>query len=281
MIKSITLKREFHPFAEGESFNFKPITMLVGDQGAGKSTLLDLILKYEKPRLAEVNARYNKDGSSDKKRGSYNPDMTTSENNMVDISSDGELILCYVDTEKHNLRMTRGETTKEYKDAMIEILRDESLYKLIQVMEGYKTTAQWSDKKETLDGITNNLLEKLGTYFDSKRGGTILGDEMETDITAAAIATMQSHGQSIFPLIHDTMKGSNGRVILIDEPETALSIRSQHRMCGILYELSKSNQLIIATHSPILMGLSDEVLSLEHKKWMNRIEFLDTQKQFN
>lgn len=284
MINKITLRREFHPFADGESFDLKPITMLVGDQGAGKSTLLDLIIKYEKPKLAEVNIRYNKDGSSNKKRGAYMNDanVISSVTNTVDLSFTGDLKLIYVDTEKHNPRMTQGETTVEYKDAIIETLRDEALHKLIQVMEGYKSagylfTDPRTGKVLKIDEVTNNLLEKQGLYFDSKRGGTILGDEIKMDVATAAAATMQSHGQSIFPLIRKATEGVKNSVILLDEPETALSIRSQHKIAKILIDLAQHNQIIVATHSPIIMAIADEVLSLEHRKWMKREEFVETQ----
>lgn len=286
MINKITLLREFHPFAEGDSFNLEPITLLVGDQGAGKSTLLDLIIKYEKPKLAEVSVRYNMDGSTTgKKRGQFMNDanVISSRSNFVDLSFTGDLRICYVDTEKHNPRMTSGETTKEYKDAIVETLRDEALYKLIQVMEGYKSigylfTDPKTGKVMPTDDVTNNLLEKLGLYFDSKRGGSILGDEVKMDITTAQIATMQSHGQSIFPLIQKSTEGMEGGVVLLDEPETALSVRSQHKVAKILLDLAKKNQVIVATHSPIIMAITNNVLSLEHRKWMKREEFLETQQ---
>jgi len=280
MITKITLLREFHPFADGESFDLKPITVLVGDQGAGKSTLIDLIIKYEKPKLMEVNTRYNLDGTSNKKRGSFfnNSDVMTSERNLVDLSFTGDLKLYFIDTEKHNPRTTYGETTKEYKDAIIEVLRDESLHKVIQTMEGFKSVSNDPKYKEELDKYTNRILENVGTYFDSKRGGSILGDEIGMDMATVAAATMQSHGQSIFPLIAKGTENAKGGVVIIDEPETALSVRSQNKVANILFELSKQNQVIVATHSPIIMSLCDEVLSLEHRKWMKREEFIETQK---
>lgn len=284
MINKVTILKEFHPFVEGESFDLKPITMLVGDQGAGKSTMLDLIIKYEKPKLAEVNIRYNRDGFIEgKKRGQYmnDPNIISAKNNFVDLSYVGDLKLCYVDTEKHNPRMTSGETTREYKDAIIETLRDEALHKLIQVMEGYKSNGYLINKTHasmrdlSIDDVTNNLLEKLGLYFDSKRGGSILGDEIKMDITTAQIATMQSHGQSIFPLIQKSTEGVTGGVIMLDEPETAMSLRSQYKLADIILNLSKNNQIIVATHSPIIMRIADTVLSLEHRKWMNTEEFIN------
>lgn len=60
----------------------------------------------------------------------------------------------------------------------------------------------------------------------------------------------------------------------IDEPESGLSIRSQYLFSEHCKKLAKKNQLIIATHSIVLMLEVGEVLSLEHKKWMPAPEFI-------
>jgi len=39
--------------------------------------------------------------------------------------------------------------------------------------------------------------------------------------------------------------------------------------------------LFIATHSEILMSAVDSVLSLEHKRWMPTMEFIETQKNLS
>lgn len=86
----------------------------------------------------------------------------------------------------------------------------------------------------------------------------------------------KSHGEVILPLI----LSSNEKDVtyFIDEPEAGLSLKSQYKILKHFKEISKHSQLIIATHSLVLINSVDEVLSLEHKKWMSSKEFIKTQK---
>jgi predicted ATPase len=64
----------------------------------------------------------------------------------------------------------------------------------------------------------------------------------------------QSHGESFLALIQNRFT-SNGLYIL-DEPEAALSPQRQLTLLMLLYDLSqKGTQFLIASHSPILLGI--------------------------
>ena len=74
----------------------------------------------------------------------------------------------------------------------------------------------------------------------------------------------QSHGESFLTLVQQRFRG-NGLYIL-DEPEAALS---PMRLLTLLIEIDRlvknGSQLIIATHSPLLMAYPDaEILELSH-----------------
>jgi predicted ATPase len=73
----------------------------------------------------------------------------------------------------------------------------------------------------------------------------------------------QSHAESFFALIMQRF-GGKGSYIL-DEPETALSPMQQHAMLQRIHEfVNDDSQVIIASHSPILMAYPNTVLpSLE------------------
>jgi predicted ATPase len=83
-----------------------------------------------------------------------------------------------------------------------------------------------------------------------------------------------SHGQVNNKLLA-SMRELGDTLILMDEPDMALSIRSIYK----LYELLKSipNQIICSVHNPLLIELVGEVLSLEHSKWMHSEEFIQSQ----
>ena len=73
----------------------------------------------------------------------------------------------------------------------------------------------------------------------------------------------QSHGESFLALAQNNFKG--GGFYLLDEPEAALSPQRQLSLLIEIYRCAKDGaQFIIATHSPILLGLPDaEILSFD------------------
>ena len=89
----------------------------------------------------------------------------------------------------------------------------------------------------------------------------------------------QSHGENILPIV-EVLTTSSDTLILLDEPETALSPRSIYYLINVLKEaLTRNNQIIIATHNIMLMqAFNDCILSLEHKKYMTYDDYLETQK---
>jgi predicted ATPase len=68
---------------------------------------------------------------------------------------------------------------------------------------------------------------------------------------------MQSHGQSMMSYFRSCY--SRRSIYFLDEPETALSPKSQLELLDILRENGKAGhaQFIIATHSPILLACED------------------------
>jgi predicted ATPase len=75
----------------------------------------------------------------------------------------------------------------------------------------------------------------------------------------------QSHGQSIMSYFRSRYKIKG--VYLMDEPETALSPKSQLQLLKLLQEMSTLGhaQFIIATHSPILLACPESVIcSFDH-----------------
>jgi predicted ATPase len=75
----------------------------------------------------------------------------------------------------------------------------------------------------------------------------------------------QSHGQSLMSYFRNRYRIRG--LYLLDEPETALSPRSQLELLEILGTNSRSGhaQFIIATHSPILLACAEaKIYSFDH-----------------
>lgn len=90
----------------------------------------------------------------------------------------------------------------------------------------------------------------------------------------------RSHGEMLIPIISEIDKMKN-TLIVLDEPESALSLRSQYKMIVALKEaLTRGNQIILATHNTVFMeNFKDSILSLEHGKYMTFNAFKKTQNQ--
>lgn len=88
-----------------------------------------------------------------------------------------------------------------------------------------------------------------------------------------------SHGEVIHALIHSSLKELSG-IILIDEPESGLSLRSQYKIAAALKKAAKRGcQIFIASHSTVLMeAFPENVFSMEHMEWMPAKEFILSQK---
>jgi predicted ATPase len=67
----------------------------------------------------------------------------------------------------------------------------------------------------------------------------------------------QSHGQSLMSFFRARYRIKG--LYLLDEPETALSPRSQLELVNLIRDMGQAGhaQFIIATHSPILMACPD------------------------
>jgi len=85
----------------------------------------------------------------------------------------------------------------------------------------------------------------------------------------------QSHGESFMAIL---MKRLSGRgLYILDEPEAALSPSRQMAMISRMHELvSQDSQLIIATHSPILMAYPDSVI-YEIKDGFQEVKYEETE----
>jgi predicted ATPase len=101
-----------------------------------------------------------------------------------------------------------------------------------------------------------------GSYFDSELSHNFaqlldewaVSDPGLLDYFGGESLMSQSHGQSMMSFFKARYRFKG--LYLMDEPETALSPRSQAELAKVLAEMSAAGhaQFIVATHSPILMA---------------------------
>lgn len=85
-----------------------------------------------------------------------------------------------------------------------------------------------------------------------------------------------SHGEAFFTLLNDRLLG--GGLYIFDEPEAALSPTRQMAMLTRMHELvGDASQLIIATHSPILMAYPGaQILEIADGR-LHRVNYEETE----
>lgn len=85
-----------------------------------------------------------------------------------------------------------------------------------------------------------------------------------------------SHGEAYLKIL-ETRIGDKG-IYLLDEPEAALSPLKQLSLMSLILEVvkNKNTQFIMATHSPILMGIPGAVIYEIREDEMQKVDFKDT-----
>ncbi|MDZ4800052.1 MAG: AAA family ATPase [Bryobacteraceae bacterium] len=84
--------------------------------------------------------------------------------------------------------------------------------------------------------------------------------------------SMASHGQVMLAMFRENFPSlPEGTVLLLDEPEMALSVSNQRRILKMLLELAdqKKFRIITATHSPVLIESPDTYV-IDLDKYINR-----------
>ncbi len=123
----------------------------------------------------------------------------------------------------------------------------------------------------TSDEIVNTV------YFDFEKMNPRMQQGFSRKISTMAQVAMRfsSHGQTGNAILGSLPEDSDA-VIMLDEPDCALSPRSCWKLLGTLKaSAAKGNQIIAAVHNPILIEGMTTVLSLEHRAWMSGAAFLE------
>ena len=82
-----------------------------------------------------------------------------------------------------------------------------------------------------------------------------------------------SNGENTLDFLR-ALTGLEEALIILDEPETSLSIKSQRKIAKILAVMAVKNQIILVTHAPVIMETATDVYDFEKKKWTNTQEYI-------
>ena len=275
-------KKDFEPFILGDKLDFKQVNLLVGDQGAGKSTLIHLLNNAKNKTLIQnkVDELMSPDENVAKSANKVFNAAFLQDKGMLETDDKGKIT-----------NLEAGGLFDEY-DTVFDIEHNPEFHLNLRFLDTEAHNprikyAEYDSKRpilQELSMICRNIHRAVQNEKDKVRVRAIFNayykeaNAPKKDLDGMVINSHRSHGETILPMLRELVKIKN-HVILLDEPETSLSIRSQYKFANIIQKLvANGNQLFIATHSPIIMGFHGEVLSLEHKKWMSSDEFLLTQQ---
>lgn len=149
----------------------------------------------------------------------------------------------------------------------------------------------------TLDNFITNLSEKLSTsrltnaqlfmnqvwatYNKVKNEGKNLLRNKLSDLDVLAKSAVSSHGQALIPFLEEITKYPNS-IVILDEPETALSVKSQYYLHDLMMEaVNNGCQIICCTHSELLMVQEDLLLCLDGDmpEWIPSVEHIARQHE--
>lgn len=126
-------------------------------------------------------------------------------------------------------------------------------------------------------------------YFDSEKDNprvkdpelytTPTGDNVGIGYGGALVSRLRSHGEILEQFIISPLMKAKDSVILLDEPEAALSIENQFKLIKAIKTAVKNNcQLFIASHCyPVIEAF--DVISLEHSEHLSGKQFIDKFKK--
>ena len=225
--------------------------------------------------------------TDDEKPKPGSPDLRMKVTNSFGTKRFNELDVLYLD--KNRLYQTRAGT---YNDTRFDRIMDDfnfQYYKNQDNVENLNTMLNEKIKKE----LSNKNLEKainkfkeisghslkldfIDNYLPFKKANLVVETPSNMQID---LASLGSGYEMMFSLIYSFyMSKQSGKklIILIDEPELHLHPRLQEKFVDFILEISKDSQVILTTHSPLLikqLAYNENVKNIVLKKDKDVKEF--------
>ena len=154
------------------------------------------------------------------------------------------------------------------KSSLLELLqRNEIDYELSELGKGGVESFYFDSEK------MNPRLQGIEAF--SNPDGTNKG----IGVGGGLMSKFKSHGEVLREYTVDRIKDAKDCVLLLDEPESALSLTNQYKLAKELKKAKERNvQLIVATHCLPIIESIEEVYSMETMGWIKSDEFINKSK---
>ena len=265
--------------------NDEPLDLLVlaGSNGSGKTRVLESILKYFQDNLnykqnnIEAGIFYEEkekncisnvgDFFDGLENFSYREVNNPLHEKYIEIKKKIDILpkIIYVPTEINFQKMDVASTTlvQEYK--FINIVNTNLIKDIPSYIATKMISAMLKNKNEKVGDVQKKVFNEINEIFEnlsidvkvediSQDGRNITlftnssGDEFD-------INELSSGEKQLFlRTLAIKMLNPENSIILIDEPELSLHPKWQQRIVDVYKKIGKNNQIIIATHSPHILG---------------------------
>ena len=259
------------------------LVVLAGSNGSGKTRVLESILKYFQDYLdykqnnIEVGIFYEEKEKNcisnvqnffyGLKNFSYHEVNNPLYEIHIEIKNKLDILpkIIYVPTEINFQKMNVTSTTlvQEYK--FINIVNTNLIKDIPSYIATKMISAMLKNKNEKVGDVQKKVFNEINEIFEnlsidikvediSQDGRNITlftnssGDEFD-------INELSSGEKQLFlRTLAIKMLNPENSIILIDEPELSLHPKWQQRIVDVYRKIGKNNQIIIATHSPHILG---------------------------
>ena len=122
--------------------------------------------------------------------------------------------------------------------------------------------------------VTNGLFFRAESFFDVARYLDRVGSRQYRGRNLHSL----SHGESVLAFLDGRVEEDERNIVLLDEPEAALSPERQMALLVLLHRWHRSGrvQAVIATHAPIVMAYPEAVILSLDGDTIRPIEFRNT-----
>jgi len=143
-----------------------------------------------------------------------------------------------------------------------------------------------SGKSSLLGLLTNNSFKEIVKFnyvpnttfrfFDTEKENPRLKDleSMGKNYGFGLASHFASHGEAMLPILQ-AAKDFKDILLIVDEPEAGLSLSNQKKIFNVFESTIKKNcQVIVTTHSYVIIQSVPEVFNMDCLKWQSSKEYL-------
>ena len=270
--------------------NDKPLDLVVlaGSNGSGKTRVLESILQYFQDHI-----QYNYRGNSNKieiyfeekekicrnnvgdemelyeglKSFSYHEIDNPRNEKHIKIKKELNILpkIIYVPTEINFQKMNTASTTLVQEYNFINIVNTNLIKDIPSYIATKMISAMLKNKNEKVGDVQKKVFNEINEIFENLNIDVKVEDISQdgrniTLFTNSAgdkfdINELSSGEKQLFlRTLAIKMLNPENSIILIDEPELSLHPKWQQKIVDVYRKIGENNQIIIATHSPHILG---------------------------